>query len=382
MQSEAGSRGSQFERCLALARFLTDRESAELRVVAYLPASVEGHAVLPVLACQEIYASPGVQFGRAAVDAAADATVRAAYQDVVARGRTNLPQAAVDAMLAPNIELRRVSLTNAPGTLVVSLAEMLRLQEEGRISELHETVWNGHGLALFTAEQLRSWLWISPTVKGPVELASALGVEGGLRSVQHLPRQWNAVSINIRDSLNRQRVNQIIRGLQTALDQRQVNLVVLVVDTTECDFDQATRLASWLVEHREQLYSVSFVQNSLVGPISLLPVACHEAVLIGEATLSPSATASVSLASGGAQQRVLDHLASTAERPLPLLAALAIIRRWLRCIPIKARGGARFSPTSRSNSNWTAMCGYQEQDWWAASRSRRRSHWNMAWSMR
>lgn len=316
------SRGSQFERALSLARFLTDRETSGLRFVAYLPSNVEGHAVLPVLACQEILAAPGVELGRAGVDWPADDTILAAYRDTVARGRTNIPQAAVQAMLLPNTELRRVSLIDQPGIQVVTQSDFHRLQEEGEVSEVHETIWTGLGLAAFSAEQMRSWLWISPTVENQMQLAAALSVEGGLRSVSQLPRQWNAVSITIRNSLSRQRVSQIIRGLQDSVQRDKVNLAVLIVDSTECSFDDAARLASGLVDLRDKLYTASFVQGPLSGPISLVPVSCNEAVLIGEATVGPDAAMSVNRSQANSQQRVLDYLSTAADRPLPLLTAL------------------------------------------------------------
>lgn len=135
---------------------------------------MEGHAVLPALACQEIYAKPGVQFGRAAIDSEADATVLAAYQDMVSRGRTNIPMSAVTAMLTPNTELVRVTTTNAEGTQVVTLTESIRLKDEGLLSS-SEKVWNGQGLAVFSVEKMRSWLWISPTLESPQELSGMLG---------------------------------------------------------------------------------------------------------------------------------------------------------------------------------------------------------------
>ena len=50
-----GSAGEQsnFGRSLELAQFLTSEQVSPLRTVAYLPRSVKGHAVLPVLACEE-----------------------------------------------------------------------------------------------------------------------------------------------------------------------------------------------------------------------------------------------------------------------------------------------------------------------------------------
>jgi membrane-bound serine protease (ClpP class) len=320
--AETSSRGSQFERCLALARAITDRESANLRIVAYLPETVEGHAVLPVLACQEIYATPGIELGRAAADSDADATVRAAYQDMVSRGRTNIPIAAVEAMLSPNTELYRISTTNNPGTQVVTGEQLKKLREEGQLAEEHEKIWSRLGLAAFTSKQMRDWLWISPTVQNPLELGEVLGVDGNLRTVQQLPRQWQAATIKISEFLDRQRTNQIIRSIQESTDDEGVNLLVFLIDSTKCDFDEAARLANAIGDLRDKVYTAAYVQSSLAGPIGLVAVSCNETVLIGDSTLGPDLDATHIVAEGNAEQRVLNHIASFSQRPLPLLSTI------------------------------------------------------------
>ncbi|MBX3421891.1 MAG: hypothetical protein KF752_10100 [Pirellulaceae bacterium] len=321
--ARSDSSGSQFERCLALARYLTDRETAGLRIVAFLPATVEGHAVLPVLACQEIFAVPDIQLGRAAVDQAADATILAAYQDILARGRTNIPESVVQAMLAPNVALRRVSMTDEDGTRVITQEQADQLSQQGRLREIHESVWNGRELAAFTSQQMRNWLWIHPTVDNSLELAAALSVGGSLRTAAQLPRDWQAVSVVLSGKLDHYRINQLIRGVQQAIQQQPVNLLVLLVDDLHADFDQATRLASALVDLRDELHLVSLIRSPLQGPACLIPVACHQVILIGESTLGPSAELSRTVRPDATEFRVLEHLATATGRPLPLLIVLA-----------------------------------------------------------
>ncbi|MFO0942881.1 MAG: NfeD family protein [Pirellulales bacterium] len=320
-EEQLGSRGSQFERCLSLARIISDREISNLRIVAYLPESVEGHAVLPILACQEIYAKFDVELGRAAIDSEADATVRAAYQDSLARGRTNIPLAAVIAMLVPNVELREVSTTNGNGSQIVTADEAKRLLEQGVLSD-EKKFWNRPGLASFSALEMRRWLWISPTVESVQELSKSLGVEGELRSVQQLPREWKAVTIRISETLDRQQTNQLIRSINEAVDNQGINLLVFVIESTRCQFDDASRLASAIAELKERVYTTCFVESSLTGPVGLVATACGETVLIGQAKLGPDLDAPQLISEGVTEARVLNHLASATGRPLPLLAAI------------------------------------------------------------
>jgi membrane-bound ClpP family serine protease len=56
--------------------------------------------------------------------------------------------------------------------------------------------------------------------------------------------------------------------------------------------------------------------------VGLVAAACDEAVLIGDARLGADQNQAYRVAEGNAQQRVIEYIAETAERPLPLLAAL------------------------------------------------------------
>ena len=77
--------GSAFD----LANFLSSDTVSRARTVAYLPQSVRGHAVLAVLACDEIVMAPEAELGPASIDAnAADKpAVVADYRAIVTRRR-------------------------------------------------------------------------------------------------------------------------------------------------------------------------------------------------------------------------------------------------------------------------------------------------------
>lgn len=319
---ELGTRGSQFERSLSLARFLTSPEASRVRLIAYLPDTVEGHAVLPVLACEEIIAAPAAELGRAAIDEAADATIQGAYRDVVAR-RATLPEAVVMAMLVPASEVYELELSEG-GSLVANRAETDRLRDDGKV--IKETqIWPGGGLAAFNGQQLRARRWIARTVDDPSELPATLGIGGSLRTTQQLPREWKAVALTLAGTLNRARVNQLIRALGDAVRKDKVNLVVLYVEQTESNFTEASRLASALAElgkENDDVYTLGIVTEPLLGPVTLVAVACDETVVLSGASLGADPSTQADVSQGSMQQRVLDDLSQQTGRPLPLLAAL------------------------------------------------------------
>lgn len=315
-----GARGSQFERCLALARFLTSADAARVRLVAFLEDSVEGHAVLPVLACEEIVATRDAELGRATVDEPLDATIEGAYRDVVAR-RATLPEAVVMAMLDPQAEVYQLELTNGSQRVVLR-PEADALRERGEVVR-EESIWLGGGLAQFSGQQLRSRRWIARTVDDPSQLAEALNLRGSLRTMQQLPRQWRGATVTISGSLNSSRVNQIIRSVTKAIDDPGINLLVVRLEQTECDFTQASRLASFLAElDGDRVYTLGLIAESVPGPAGLIGVACDEAVLVGGGTIGPNPGQHSEISRTPTAQRVLGELAATSNRPLPLLSII------------------------------------------------------------
>ena len=329
----SGSRGSQFERCLSLARFLTSPEGARVRLVAYWPESVEGHAVLPVLACEEILAASSAELGRAAIDEPLDASIEGAYRDVVSR-RATLPAPVVMAMLDSTAEVYLLELVDG-GTLVADRAEATKRREAGEVLR-EETLWSGGGLAQFNGQQLRNRRWIARTLDDPSQLSGALDLRGTLRTSQQLPRDWRPVRLVISGEINASRANQIIRAIHGAIDQQQINLLVIELSQTTSDFTTASRLASFIASlDSNEIYTLGIATQSLSGPAALIPVACDEAVVLTSAELGPppagagaprggqdGGNAAMSQGRAATARVVLGDLADAAGRPLSLLSTL------------------------------------------------------------
>ncbi|MEZ6134768.1 MAG: NfeD family protein [Pirellulaceae bacterium] len=317
-----GTRGSQFERCLALARFMTSPDASRVRLIAYLPQTVEGHAVLPVLACEDILAAPEAELGRAAIDEPLDATVSGAYRDVVSR-RATMPEAIVLAMLDPQVEVYSVDLADG-STSIVGREAARAMREAGQVLS-EETLWEGGRLAAFNGQQMRVRRWIGQTVNDETELASALGLGTSLRTPRQLPRQWKAVAVTIAGKLGKSRVNQLIRAVTDATNNDDVNLIVLYMQPATCSFVDAARLASTIAglgEEGREVYTLSIVTEPIAGAAGLIAVGCDEAVVLSGASLGPDMEQTNSLGNAP-MQRVLDDLAAQTGRPLALMAVLA-----------------------------------------------------------
>ncbi len=316
------TRGSQFERCLALARYLTSPSAARVRLIAYLPASVEGHAVLPVLACAEIVSAPSAELGRAAADEpSADPTVISAYRDVAQRRQT-LPVPVVLSMLDPNQEVHKIQATDG-STRVLGQVEATELRQAGKIVR-EETLWAGGNLAAYSGQMMRNERWIDRTVSDFSELGPAIGLSSALRPPRQLPSDLRPMLLTLSSDLTSARVNQIIRGIAEQIRGGNVNSIIIKLQASQSSFEEASRLASYIAEiDSGNVFTIGLITGSGSGAASLVPLACDEVILIAGGSLGPSQkpgqTTSLSTRS---TQLVLSNLAQETGRPAAFLSAL------------------------------------------------------------
>ena len=168
---EGVQRASQFERALSLARFLASEKLSRVRTVAYLTGPVHGHAVLPVLACEQIIAHPDAEFGRAGLaEDALDPTVRSGYVEIAERRRT-IPTPVVLGMLDPQLSVSRVQTQD--GTRFVLSDELNELQKQSAVRSVEQVIPAGQ-LGNFTGTELRVKYDLA-TPPGPGSAAAGLG---------------------------------------------------------------------------------------------------------------------------------------------------------------------------------------------------------------
>ncbi len=324
IESMAGlqTRGSEFGRCLELARALTSESASRVRLVAYLPNSVEGHAVLPVLACEEIICAPSAELGRAAIDEVKIGEGDKGFYLEKVNQRRTLPTAIVMSMLNPELAVYKVNTVDNEA-LFVDQKELADLQKSGKVlNEL--TLWPGGSLASYSGQTMREQGWITRTVSDDSELQAAIGSSSTLRKARQMPDEWRPVQLTISSRLTSSRVNQIIRSISEYTRSDKVNMLVLRMETSEASFQEASRLASFIADlDSSKLFTVGLIASELVGPAALVPLSCDEAVLLSGASLAPDDRSGLATSmSSRTVQLVLANLESESNRPASLLSAL------------------------------------------------------------
>lgn len=281
---ESGST-SQFERALSLARYLSGGQLARVRTVAWLTGSVQGHAVLPVLACESIIAAPDAELGRAGVsETHVDDTVRAAYREMAERRRT-IPLPWVLGMLDPNLGVYR--LQTLDGARYALEEDVDELKQQVVASEVQRVVPPGEMANLSGAQLRLEFGFASHMARDRSELAAALQIRpGSIQEDPTLGQGRRPLRVDVFGTIRTQDVNWIERNLREQLSRHQANFVCVVIDSPGGSPQDSLRLASYLASlDGAQVRTVAFVPEQARSDAALIALACDQLVIGEQAVL-------------------------------------------------------------------------------------------------
>src|SRR5215213_5160224 len=189
--AEGAGAGSQFETVLSLARFLTSREMADVKTVAWIPRSIRGHGVLAAIACEEIVMAADAEIGEAGVDETQNAmvsrTVVEAYREIADAKRT-LPVALAEGMIDPAAEVLQVESEEGVRFLLSSEFEDFRQDHE--ILNKQTLIAPG-SMGRFTGREGRQFGFVKYLADDRAAVAKALSVPvESLEENQALLADW------------------------------------------------------------------------------------------------------------------------------------------------------------------------------------------------
>jgi membrane-bound serine protease (ClpP class) len=277
--------GTEFEVALKLARTLTGEKLAGVRTVAFLPRSVKGHAVLPVIACDEIVMSSQAEFGAAGrEEREIGPLLRASYEEIAERRRT-VPKAVALAMLDRNVRLLKVQTID--GTRVIVDSELPELEKTTTISAVNTLNPEGD-LASFTGATWRHELgFVSHLASDRKELAEALKISPAALDNNPLAGGLvTAVRIDFDGPVNARLVDRAIKILDDQLKRDELNLVFLWIRSEGGSLDEALRMAEYLAQiPRDRVRTVAYVSNQARGAAAIMALSTDELVMEENATL-------------------------------------------------------------------------------------------------
>jgi membrane-bound serine protease (ClpP class) len=327
--------GTKFPDALKLADALTNEDLSGVRTVAFLPRSVKGHGVLPVIACDEIVMAKDAELGAAGIDEADVGPVqRAGYEDIAERRRT-VPKPLAIAMLDRKVELLKAETPE--GARVILQTELAELEQSTTVTN-KKTLKAAGDLASFSGDKWRHELgYASHLADDHQQLAAALKIsESVLEDNPLAGHKANAVRIDFDGPVNGRLVDRTRKILHDQLKKSEINLIVLWIRSEGGSLDDALQLASELTfsVDRNQVRTVAYVKGQALDAAAIVALACDELVMEEGAELGGEGI-------GNNSQRQLDdaanqirEIANLRDRSWSPVLALAgrqePIRRWLR----------------------------------------------------
>jgi membrane-bound serine protease (ClpP class) len=312
-----------FESALALARYLAGERFSRVRTVAYLPVTVEGHAVLSVLACEEIIIAPEAQLGAAGRgETSIGPTMEAAYREIAERRRT-IPVPLVLGMLDPRRAVFEVQLVDG-GRQYVLLDELEALRAAGKVGAESQVDLKGDLLRI-TGQELRlKYGFASHLAADRKELADALQIPpDAIRDEAAAQDSWTALRIDIRGSITARTVDDVARTLRDVQTGQTANLLCLWINSSGGSPAPALRLVNLLAElDARQLRTVAFVEGEARSVAAVAALVCDEAYATNDAVLGGPGDTFVSQAELADMRASLQELARAKQRDWSPLVAM------------------------------------------------------------
>ena len=287
-------RGSEFERSLSLAKYLTSDRVSRARTVAFLPQSaqlegaqgesipgpkVQGHAVLVALACEDIVMHEAAEIGDAGIDETTiDPLVRQSYSLLAGRRRTIPPPVAIG-MLDPSVAVVKADTDN--GVRYVFDGELEALKAESVVTAVETIIPTGE-TGRFTGSQMRvAYNFASHLAASRSELAQELGLsEVPTEAASILGEGWTPVQVELKGPLNRQLVASTQRCVKDLLAQGSVNFLCVWIDSRGGPPADGLQLAQYLASlDSSRVRTVAYVSGEARGVAALVALACDHVVM-------------------------------------------------------------------------------------------------------
>ena len=232
-------RGSEFGAAHDLADFLSSEELNTVRTVAYVPQSIQGHAVLVALSCQEIVMAKDASIGAASIDEKTiTPTLRSAYTEIANRRRT-VPAALALGMLDPAVEVLQVG--TEVGSEFVTPEGLAQLKKEHTTKE-PVVVKRAGELGEFSGSEARRLSFASYLAADRRELIKALELPpAAVEDDPSLEGGWRPVRVDLKGPIRADSVDQAQRMIEGQIRDRDVNFVCLWIDSPGGSMTDAMR---------------------------------------------------------------------------------------------------------------------------------------------
>ena len=292
-QAEFG-RGSKFGAAWDLADLLTSKQLQGVHTVAYVPQSIQGHAVLAVMACDEILMAKEATIGLAGVDGEAAADVDANYERIAKRRRT-IPAEVALWMLDKSREVL-VADTIEAGRQFVTPAGLTELKKKHTVKpsprKLHDPLDPQGSLAaeagVLTGNEAWKLGFATALAERRLDLAKALDLPP--QDVEEDPGmvgELKAFQVNLTGLINADAANRAERMMVEAVEKKGANFICLWIDSPGGSIDASIQLANGIknLDRYGNIRTVAYIPEQARADAALVALACTEIAMAPQAVL-------------------------------------------------------------------------------------------------
>jgi membrane-bound ClpP family serine protease len=315
---------TQFEDALRLARAFSAADFRSLRLVAYVDASVRGHAVLPILACDALLVGPSASIGDAVFlerGNDGDETVVVSYRTIAAR-RGVFPVEVAEALVRPSVEL--VQATTLDGKRRFAFGEQLEELRRGG-EGWREDIWAAAGEPLMlTADKLRDARIASQIVPN-VDRARASLELAELRSVSEEMVTGATVGtlLEINGVISSDRVRRWELNLINSAEGGEVNLWMVTIDSPGGNLNGSVQLAGTLSTVQPPIRrTVGYASGQTLADAALVAVACRPLYMNPNSRLGGPGAVMVNREDLDVLDEAIERIAKDVSRPAALIRGL------------------------------------------------------------
>ena len=291
------SHSERFGPCRDLAAYLLSLR--QIQTAAFVHNELTGHAVLPVLACQDLVMSREAKLGKALSDTEAkeeplrdkDDDRVVAYRNV-AEGRR--PPAIVLKTLDKNIEV--VEATWKGGVWYIDKSRQAEDAAKGVVVTRQDPVLPRGDLGFYTAAEAQKFGLCTLLEESRAEVAEAYQLApSSLREDPLEGHDPNPVRIKVDQPLTKEFAATIDRLIRQAI-ARRANFIILQLDGNGGDTQEARDLAEKLRSLKDDkeefpVMTVAYIPKCAAGAAVFLALGCTEIAMAKEATIGHFDTA-------------------------------------------------------------------------------------------
>ncbi|MFH1924495.1 MAG: NfeD family protein [Planctomycetota bacterium] len=257
----------------------------EVTTVACVPQSIQGHAVLAVLACDEIAMAPEAEIGSAGIDEpTVTPRIHSTYKEIASRqGRpTAVALGLVD-------KSKRVLQVETEVSRDYVLAEDLEELAKRRVVQPNPKVLFEAGQpGRLSGREARDLDLVDYLASNRRDLARLLNLPPeAVEADPSLSDAWRAVRVDLKGPLNAQTAERAQRLIEDAIRRHDVNFICLWIDSPGGSLADSMQLATYLAFELDpgERRTVAYIPHEALSDASLVALACDQLVMHSSARL-------------------------------------------------------------------------------------------------